>query len=101
MRNKSSKLKKLESERYSILTNDLTRCYICKRPKEDMHEIYGAGNRRISMANGFCVPLCRNCHFRITNNYQDSLILKRECQQKFEESYGREQFMYLIGRNYL
>jgi hypothetical protein len=29
------------------------------------------------------------------------LMLKRHCQMKFEETHSREEFMSLIGRNYL
>lgn len=46
LKNKSNKLSKLEKKRFSILTNDLEHCYICKErdekkvPKDDLHEIY-------------------------------------------------------------
>ena len=30
-----------------------------------------------------------------------NLFLKQECQRKFEETHSREEFMALIGRNYL
>lgn len=101
MRNKSSKLKKLESERYSILTDDLTMCYICKRPKEDMHEIYGGANRIVSIKNGLCIPICRNCHYRATNDNEFSLQLKQVCQSKYEETHTREEWFGLVGRNYV
>lgn len=101
MKQKSSKLRKLENNRYSILTNDLTRCYICKKPKEDIHEIYGGANRKVSMANGFCVPLCRNCHFKVTNDNALALELKQICQTKYEETHTREEWFGLIGRNYV
>ena len=32
---------------------------------------------------------------------QTDLLLKRECQRKFEETHSREEFMKIIGRNYL
>lgn len=46
MKKKSNKLSKLEKKRFSILTNDLEHCYICKErdeiniPRDDLHEIY-------------------------------------------------------------
>lgn len=32
---------------------------------------------------------------------QTDLLLKRVCQRKFEETHSREEFMEIIGRNYL
>lgn len=101
MKYKTSKLKKLERERYSILTNDLEHCFICKRMASDMHEIYSAGNRRISMQNGYCVPLCRTCHQEITINNTMNLQLKQLCQMEVEKQMTREEFIKTIGKNYL
>ena len=101
MRNKTYKLQKLEKQRKSILTDDLEHCIICKMPAQDIHEIYGGKNRKVSMINNFCVPLCRNCHIRITNSEKDSIILKKLCQKKFEENNSREKFLSIIYRNYL
>ena len=68
MRNKTYKLQKLEKNRFSILTNDMEHCFICKNPFIDIHEIYGGRNRKVSMQNGFCVPLCRERHEFVTLN---------------------------------
>lgn len=46
IKNKSNKLSKLEKKRFSILTDDLEHCYICKErdgkeiPRDDLHEVY-------------------------------------------------------------
>lgn len=101
MRNKTYKLQKLEKNRYSILTDDMEHCYICKSPFVDIHEIYGGGNRKVSMGNGFCVPLCRGHHQIATIDKNASLYLKIKCQKKFEETNNREDFLNLIKRNYL
>lgn len=101
MRNKTYKLKKLEKNRFSILTNDMEHCYICQSPFVEIHEIYNAGNRKISMKNGFCVGLCRSCHTQVTLDYEKNLYLKKKCQLKFEETHSREEFMKLIGRNFI
>jgi PP-loop superfamily ATP-utilizing enzyme len=43
MRKKSTKLAKLEKNRYSIFTDDYKRCYYCKKyAKTDIHEVYRA-----------------------------------------------------------
>ena len=101
MKKKSSKLAKLERQRYSILTDDLKHCFICGAMPVDMHEIYGGGNRRVSMQNGFCIPLCRQHHQSITLSAEMSLLFKQRCQQAFEQNHSREEFMSLIKRNYL
>ena len=101
MRNKTYKLKKLEKNRFSILTNDMEHCYICQSPFIEIHEIYNAGNRKISMLNGFCVPLCHRHHEYVTLNADGSNYLKQKCQMVFEKTHSREEFMKLIGRNFI
>lgn len=63
-------------------------------------------NRKNSDKNGFTVWLCE-AHHRGTygvhgklGEYLD-LKLKRECQAKFEETHSHEEFMQIIGKNYL
>ena len=101
MRNKTYKLQKLENKRYSILVEDMESCYVCKSPFVDIHEIYGGRNRKASMLNGFCVPLCRQHHEVATNSYGANVLLKIKCQKKFEETHTRDEFMSIIGKNYL
>lgn len=101
MKNKTYKLKKLEKNRWSILTNDMEHCFVCENSFVDIHEIYGGSHRKISMANGFCVPLCRKHHEYVTLNADGSCYLKQKCQHEFEKTHTRDEFIKLIGRNYL
>lgn len=101
MKVKSNKLRKLEKNRYSILTDNLESCYICKRPSTDIHEIYGGSNRQNSMKNGFCIPLCRMCHQILTDEPKTALKYKILCQEHFETNHTRKEFMDIIGKNYL
>lgn len=101
MKYKTNKLIKLEKGRYSILTNDLEHCYICRQSPVDIHEIYGGSNRKVSMANGFCIPLCRVHHKAITNKRINDLQIKKDCQETYEQSHTRDEFMRLIGKNFL
>ena len=102
MKKKTSKQRKLEEQRHSILTNNLNKCYICKiRKKDDIHEIYAGAKKQMSMKNGFCVPICRKCHSEMQNNEEKMLIYKKKCQQEYEKTHTREEFIKLIGRNYL
>ena len=101
MKQKTSKLAKLERNRKSILTDNLEKCFICGRTATDMHEIFSGANRKASMIHDFCCPLCRTCHQTITLNYGLNLRLKRLCQEKFEENGTREQFLSIIHKSYL
>lgn len=103
IKKKSKKLIKLEKNRYSIITNDLKHCYICTErgkaniPKQDLHEVYGGKNRKISIENGLVVPLCRQCHI----DYEVLKWLKKFVQLEYEETHSREEFINLIGKSYL
>ena len=71
-----------------------------------LHHIYfGRGLRRVSDKNGFTVWLAAEWHNMsdkgVHFNRDLDLMLKRECQRKYEETHSREEFMRLIGRNYL
>ena len=94
-------------KRYSILTNDMKKCYLTGTTQNiHIHEIYfGSANRKKSIEHGFCVPLKAELHNMSSNgvhfNHELDLRLKRECQAKFEETHTREEFIRIIGRNYL
>lgn len=90
----------------SIL-QDKKECYITGDTQWlHMHHIYhGSSNRKVSDANGFWVWLRWDWHnganYGVHSDRQLDLKLKRICQAKFEETHSREEFMSLIGRNYL
>ena len=69
------------------------------------HIFFGNGLRSVSDRNGFWVWLRADLHNgsdRGVHFYRAfDLQLKRECQEKYEETHTREDFMRLIGRNYL
>lgn len=89
----------------SILQSE-KKCYVTELTDGlHKHHIYGAANRKISEDNGFWVWLTpkyhnmsdRGVHF----NKEFDLLLKQECQAKYEETHSRDEFMELIGRSYL
>lgn len=100
MKVKSKKLAKLERDRFSIFTYDLTKCIICGMPKQDLNEIYPGRNRQNSMKWGLCIPMCRKCHTEYTNNRDMQLKWMKLGQKKFEELY-EEDFINIFKRNYL
>ena len=91
-------------KRYSIL-NNLDYCYFCGKPAECIHEVYFGKNRQISIKNGFCVGLC-NYHHNMSDqsvhfNRDMNKELRQEYQEAFEKMFSHEEFMNLIGENYL
>lgn len=90
-------------------------CYLTKKPDEDnifgkldKHHIYfGSGDRSVSEQYGFWVWIRHDHHIADMpyntphNDRAVDLQLKRECQRKYEEKHTRDEFMALIGRNYL
>ena len=69
------------------------------------HHIYGGPNRQISEKNGFYIWLTPAFHNLSDKgiHFDKSLDLsvKRACQREYEKKHSREEFMKLIGRNYL
>lgn len=98
-----------EMSRKPSIMQDEKKCFFTGSTEElDCHHIYhGYGNRKVSDENGFWVWLRHDYHIADStnetphNNIETDLYLKRECQKKFEETHSREEFMELIGRNYL
>lgn len=89
----------------SILQSE-KRCFFCGSVRWlEEHHIFGGANRRISERNGFKVWLCHRDHNEPPNgvhfNKQRADKLKAHCQRKFEETHTREEFISLIGRNYI
>ena len=102
MKKKTNKLKNLEKNRYSILTDDLSICYHCKKPADDVNEVYEGAKRITSIKLGCCIPLCRECHKLFHNHpIQFASQYEKECQRKFEELYSYEKFMSSFHYDYL
>lgn len=102
LKKKSNKLKQLETKRYSILTDNLKICYICKqKKKDDLHEVFGGSNRQKSMILGLVIPICRECHTK----WDTDKLLRRMIQQKAKEEFinrnTKEKFREELGKNYI
>ena len=95
------KIKTLENKRYSIITNDLTKCIICGRQKQNLHEVYFGNNRKNSMIYGCVIPLCINCHNQIHSNHQLDLYWKQKGQEAFILTYPDKDFLSIFYKNYL
>ena len=90
----------------SVLKTRPGLCYLCKRQGDTaLHHVYGAFNRWMSDENGFVVFICPDCHTESTTCVHmcrdTDLYLKRRCQVAYEKNHTRDEFMRLVGRNYL
>lgn len=89
-------------------------CYYCGTRSAERHEIYGGPNRQISIALGFQVDLCPNCH-RAWHAQEEGLWIRRKAQwqelmqKEYEEKLirdgltpesARRHWMGIIGKNY-
>jgi len=102
MKNKSSKLAKLERGRFSVFCSD-DYCSLCGSNYQlTWDEIFKGSNRQMSMKYGFCNRLCLKCHRRINEDYEYIDYWHKIAQNYYEEHYGtREDFIKDFGRNYL
>jgi hypothetical protein len=91
----------------SILQDEKV-CYITGQTNNlHCHHIFRGVNRKISDKNGFFVYLAGWLHNQSDHGVHGKygqeldLMLKRHCQMAYEKEHSREEFMALIGRNYL
>ena len=80
-------------------------CFLCGRKTcLQKHHVFPGPNRKISEREGFWCHLCVDCHLSQDGaqyNPEVGDYLKQQCQMAYEETHTREEFMKLIGRNYL
>lgn len=96
------------AKKQSIL-QDKKCCYFTgKTGSLHKHHCYPGPNRKVSDNNGFWVWLTPELHngndpnaVHTKPNEGYDMVLKQRCQQEFEKTHTREQFLNLIGRNYL
>lgn len=83
------------------------RCYVCGTTYglHEHHVFYGTANRKQSEKHGFKVYLCGRHHNLseegVHFDHELDLRIKRDCQRVFEKTHSREEFMSIIGKNYL
>ena len=97
MKYKSDKLKKLETNRFSVFTSNLDKCYFCSNKKDDLHELLPGRNRLNSIKYGYVLPVCRKHH----NLIQYDNEWKKRCQTHFEKTHTREEWIKIFYKNYL
>lgn len=93
-------IKKLESERFSLFTKELDKCYLCSNKKDNLHEVIFGKNRQNSMKYGLVLPLCLKHHqlMHKDKNLIDEYHIK--AQKLFEEKYPNLSFFDIFKINY-
>lgn len=90
----------------SILQTD-KKCFITGRTDNlQCHHIYFSSNRKVSDKHGFWVWLTgehhnQNSRIDVHHNREFDLKLKRICQEKYQETHYKYEFMQLIGKSYI
>lgn len=101
IKQKSNKLARKENNRFSILQEDETKCFICGRTlKLDKHEAFGGSNRQKSMQWGLVYYLCRKCHSKVDLEKNLRQNLHDYARERFIKKYSEEQFLKEFGKNY-
>lgn len=101
IKQKSNKLAKKEKNRFSILQEDDSKCFICKKHlKLDKHEAFGGSNRQKSMQWGLVYYLCRKCHSKADLEKKLRQYLHDYAREKFIKKYNEEQFLKEFGKTY-
>ena len=100
IKQRTSKLAKLERERFSIFTDDLDHCIFCGRKKDNLHEVIFGSNRLNSIKYGLVIPVCAEHHLECHKNSELQHVWKLKAQIEFEKHYPDLDFIKIFGRNY-
>ncbi len=110
---KAKTKKKRKTHKKSILHPKDGTCYLCIRLHNDYryhsvlheHHIFGGPNRSASEAEGLKAYLCPAHHEfgpeAVHNNISNMRLLQQDAQKAYEKTHTRQEFMDLIGWNYL
>ena len=85
------------------IMQDNRECYITgSQTRLDVHHIYHGPRRKASDRYGCWVWLRHDIHMALHQTDPElDKRLKRECQQRFMELYGYDEFMRIFGKSYL
>lgn len=98
---------------WSLVQEDTSKCYLSGNVGWlEWHHVFGGAFKKISEENGFMVRLNHHFHneppckqnFGMGSAHFNKEVrekLQRDCQIAFEKHHTREEFIKLIGRNYL
>ena len=98
----------------SILQEKDGTCYLCRKLDgiyapvkgiEEHHAFPGDPWRQISETHGFKVYLCQMHHrigpAAVHNDAEMLRLIQRDIQEEYEQTHSREEWMAIMGKNYL
>lgn len=104
MKTKSSKLAKMERNRFSIIYDDLSKCCVkgCTTPfyRVEKNEVFEGACRGRSIIYGAVVSFCKRHHELFHNNISFNLEYKMMFQKEYVVKYSLEWFIKTFGQNY-
>lgn len=85
------------------IMQDEKQCYITgSRVQLDRHHVFAGARRKAAEKYGCWVWLRHDIHMELHDrNKELDRMLRRECQERFEEIYSHEEFMEVFGKSYL
>lgn len=92
---------------FSVLTDDLEHCYLCRSNVVAIHHVFGGSNRKLSEKYGFLLPLHPRWHTDSNDaihrgNRALDLQLKQLAQTYYEDNIGtRSEFIIDFGKSWL
>lgn len=89
---RTNRLNKIEKSRYSIIYQDLNKCCVCGKNKDNLHEVFYGSYRIKSIEYGCVIPLCFEHHRLIHDNKDMDLKYKKMFENKFKEFYPNLNF---------
>lgn len=105
VKKKSSKLSKLERNRYSIFTEDLNTCFYANKEcfgSITKHELFSGRNRQRSMRFGYVIGLCEFHHSTLQENKEFNQYWHNRCREYWLEHYGSiDEFIKVFGKSYI
>ena len=102
IKKRTSKLNKLEKNRFSLFIADDSKCMLCGSTYQlTWNEIFRGKNRQLSMKYGLCQRLCLECHRKYQNDPIFNDIWHKKGQLAFVANYPELDFTKIFGRNYL
>lgn len=102
IRKRTSRLAKLERNRFSLFSSNTNKCYFCSNAADlTWHEIFRGKNRTNSMKYGLCLRICVSCHEKYQEDINFNDYWHEKGQLAFISSYPELDFLKIFGRNYL
>ena len=85
------------------MTNDWEHCFVCGKPRQQIHHVIGAAYRKKSEKYGLIIPICEQCHREVHDSPDQKLNkeLKKIAQADFMMNHTYADWMKYFDKNYM